>query len=310
VSAAFAIRAGLLYGGLFALGAILLAWGHRRRGIPRADRRRMWGKYGAYLLFTTTLLASALAAPGLFRALVAVGLLICLGELLAVGGSSAGSGAERRPAVRGAVLGLVLGTVIVLAALLGGEREFEVVSLVALTAALVVPVFSPGVASAVAAGSRTVAALVFIPFLGSRVLLPGNDATQLGRELAFFYMVILVGDGMAQVGGRLWGSRRGLAVSPGKSLEGAAVGVASAVAAGYWLRSGSPVAGAWGALACALALSLAGQLGDLVASGFKRWAGVKDYGSWLPGFGGLLDRFDSLILAAPVLHLARLWGQG
>jgi phosphatidate cytidylyltransferase len=89
------------------------------------------------------------------------------------------------------------------------------------------------------------------------------------------------------------------AVSPGKTIEGAVGGLAGAVlitlGIGLWL--GLPVVDA---LCLGVVLGAAGQLGDLGESKLKRWAGVKDSGALLPGHGGVLDRFDSLLVNAPL----------
>ncbi len=98
-------------------------------------------------------------------------------------------------------------------------------------------------------------------------------------------------------------------ISPGKSWEGAAAGLSAAAVLGVGL---GPLLGLTtpGALFFGVATSVASQLGDLFESAMKRGAGVKDSGTLLPGHGGLLDRFDGILFAAPVGYvLLRLWGR-
>ncbi|EEG76763.1 phosphatidate cytidylyltransferase [Dethiobacter alkaliphilus] len=92
------------------------------------------------------------------------------------------------------------------------------------------------------------------------------------------------------------------AVSPKKSVEGALGGM---LATGLILALLAPQLGLvrLPALILGLTLSVAGQLGDLAESALKRWANIKDSGSFLPGHGGVLDRIDSLLFAAPLAYL-------
>ncbi len=131
------------------------------------------------------------------------------------------------------------------------------------------------------------------------------------RAVLFLFLIVWGCDSFAYYTGKNFG-RRKLApvVSPNKTWEGAIGGFVGATligaAAGTWgaLPELGPVRGA---LAGALASS-AGQIGDLVKSLWKRGAGVKDSGVFLPGHGGFYDRIDSLLFAGPVVaaFVARL----
>ena len=128
-----------------------------------------------------------------------------------------------------------------------------------------------------------------------------------GTWLVFFPLVVTWAcDTFAMFGGRIFGGPKlSPVISPGKTRSGAAAGVAGAllVAVLFGLlvfpRAGIE-AGLGGLLLIAAALSVAGQVGDLAESLFKREAGVKDSGTLIPGHGGVLDRFDSLYFVIPV----------
>jgi phosphatidate cytidylyltransferase len=91
-------------------------------------------------------------------------------------------------------------------------------------------------------------------------------------------------------------------LSPGKTVEGAIGGLAGGILMGAALGGALLGAPVWGLVAGSVA-GTAGQLGDLFESAIKRELGVKDIGRALPGHGGVLDRFDSLLFAAPVMAL-------
>lgn len=91
-------------------------------------------------------------------------------------------------------------------------------------------------------------------------------------------------------------------LSPKKSIEGAVGGVLGSVVFcglfGYFLGGGM----LWECVIIGFVGSIAAQLGDLSASAFKRQMGIKDYGNLIPGHGGILDRFDSVLFTAPLIY--------
>ena len=124
--------------------------------------------------------------------------------------------------------------------------------------------------------------------------------------IAFLIATVQGSDVLQYVFGKLFGRHKvAPKVSPSKTWEGLIGGIASASLLGaalYWLTPFTPVqAGLMAALACIM-----GFFGGLVASAIKRDRGVKDWGHMIEGHGGMLDRADSLVFAAPVFfHIVR-----
>ncbi|HLP17368.1 MAG TPA: phosphatidate cytidylyltransferase [Bacteroidota bacterium] len=112
-------------------------------------------------------------------------------------------------------------------------------------------------------------------------------------------------DTMAYFGGRTMGRHKlFVRISPNKTWEGAVWGFVGAVAMMLVMRSlVLPYVAVHQAVVIGLIIGIFGQIGDLVESALKRDAGIKDSSSLIPGHGGVLDRFDSLIFTAPILYL-------
>ena len=109
--------------------------------------------------------------------------------------------------------------------------------------------------------------------------------------------------GAFAAGRAIGGPRLAPSISPGKTWAGVAGGLVAAAVAGGLVAAGTGRPVGMGALA-GLVLAMAAQAGDLAESAAKRRFGVKDSGRIIPGHGGLLDRLDGLVAAAPV---AALW---
>jgi phosphatidate cytidylyltransferase len=155
-------------------------------------------------------------------------------------------------------------------------------------------------------------AVVRLRGAGSTITLNSLSGTwnppELGRQLLLFTLVLVwVGDSAAYFAGHAFGrSKMTPHLSPNKTWEGAAANLLGALLValvfGYWVKIPPPHLFAMAALG-----SIAGQVGDLFESAFKRSAGVKDSGTLIPGHGGILDRIDALILAAPAVWYYFEW---
>lgn len=179
---------------------------------------------------------------------------------------------------------------------------------------LIVGTLQPLLTQDVKAGVRTFALAAFgfayLPLLlGHLVLihrwLPGGPG---------ILLVIALATALSDVGaftvGKLIGKHRlSPIISPNKTWEGV-IGNVLGAALGTWLLAFALPASLplWVSVLLPVLIAVGAVWGDLLESLIKRELGVKDAGNWLPGFGGLLDRADSLVVTTPLLyHIARLF---
>jgi phosphatidate cytidylyltransferase len=119
----------------------------------------------------------------------------------------------------------------------------------------------------------------------------------LGPQALPLFIAVSVADVAAWCGGRLVGGPRLSRLSPAKTWSGVLAGGAGGLGVLALCHAMTPI--------LAVAVVVGGPFGDLIESAVKRSAGVKDAGGWLPGFGGLLDRIDSLLVALLVAMVLR-----
>jgi len=130
-----------------------------------------------------------------------------------------------------------------------------------------------------------------------------NRMVPIGAWLVLFVVFAAwAADTGAYLIGRKWGSRRIAPVlSPGKTWEGTVAGIVWSLAMSVVM--GSLIAMPWvHIIILGIGIALISLVGDLAESSMKREIGIKDFGSLLPGHGGILDRFDGLLFVAPLFY--------
>ncbi len=153
-------------------------------------------------------------------------------------------------------------------------------------------------------------ALAFAAFypglLGAVIVLIASEPPRATESLLSFCVLAFSCDSAAWLVGMTLGKHRGIvAVSPNKSLEGFAGGMAASIGMAFACAAAFPSsfrAGWWELLLLGFLVGASVIIGDLFESALKRSAKIKDSGSAVPGRGGFLDSIDSLLLAAPVFY--------
>lgn len=167
-------------------------------------------------------------------------------------------------------------------------------------------------ARADARGARLAAGIPYVGLAAIALIWLRRDWTAGRANVLFLVLVVWASDIGAYLLGRwLGGPKLAASISPTKTWAGVAGGLLAAVAAGLGTARlmggdlGAPD-GLWHTARVAAGLGLMAQAGDLLESGIKRRFGVKDSGRLIPGHGGLLDRLDGLLTAAPAAAMLAL----
>ena len=149
-----------------------------------------------------------------------------------------------------------------------------------------------------------VLATTYVGMLGGSLIRLRNDFPEGSKLVFFLLLVVWLGDTGAYYTGRAFGKHKmSPRISPKKTVEGLAGGVLvsiiTAVVCHLTFFKEFPLLHA---IISGAVLSIAGVIGDLAESMWKRSAAVKDSGTLIPGHGGFLDRFDSIFFTAPILY--------
>jgi phosphatidate cytidylyltransferase len=144
---------------------------------------------------------------------------------------------------------------------------------------------------------------IYVPLLGSfaPLMLAGEQGA---ARVVTFLLIVVMNDVGGYVAGVLFGKHQmAPKISPKKSWEGFAGSVVFGIAAGIGMAVYGLGVPFWVGILLGVGLVAVGTCGDLIESMIKRDLGIKDMSSFLPGHGGVMDRLDSLLLAAPVAWL-------
>jgi phosphatidate cytidylyltransferase len=197
-------------------------------------------------------------------------------------------------------------TLIIMAAFILPELSVEMGVFVALLGIPASYVFSgKPLEDSLPSSAVAVLATMYVGMLGGSLIRLRNDFPEGWKLVFFLLLVVWLGDTGAYYTGRAFGRRKlSPRISPKKTIEGvmggAGASVSTAVVIHFTFFREFPL---HHAIIAGVILSFAGVVGDLAESMWKRSADVKDSGTLLPGHGGLLDRFDSVLFTAPILYV-------
>ena len=264
-----------------------------------ASKGGFWQKLGSYLLINLLFFILAWSSYNLYAASVVALGFCCMYE---VAGASRwckdGKGFFATPLWYASTCAVVISAFAVNIP----EMTFKIIVTIGIVHTIIASFFGDLRLLLNRAALAGISTLYFPLCLGCHLYLKYVDPT--GFLVIFYYVVVCATDSFGQITGTIFkGPKLAPLISPGKTVSGAIGGTVAAVVVALIIRKclpGTPVH--WVALA-GLVISLAAQIGDLVISTWKRFMGIKDFSENLGAHGGVIDRFDSMLLAASVFFI-------
>ncbi len=256
-------------------------------------RSNFWSRFKTLMVLTTLFIGAAVLGGVWWAALITVLLATAQGGLL----TASGLWSESRPA---SVLGLLGGLGLCVASHLFGLSGL---ALAAMASTLLLCAIARGLGKGWAHSFGLAGTLLYVGGLGGFIVVLEQSLGFPGVML--FLALVMLSDLGAYLCGKRYGrSKLAPRLSPGKTWEGLAGGLALAQFGLFVFGFLFPQLSHLQLVVAGMLVTLAALLGDLLASTIKRSLGLDDFSALLPGHGGVLDRFDGYLMAAPVVWWA------
>ncbi|MEB3197801.1 MAG: phosphatidate cytidylyltransferase [Candidatus Sericytochromatia bacterium] len=265
---------------------------------PTVLKTPLWVRLGTLLALAVAVFVPAFVSLQAWAGVVCVLVTVALAEFWAL--------LEKVGVAPHRLSGFLAGLALPVAAYLGGPAALLPALMAAFLLLATVTLLSRGEGTVLQRLAGAWLGVCYVGLLGAFWILI-HRAGGFGA-LVFFLMVVQLADVGGLMAGILGGRHKlAPALSPNKTWEGLAGSVLAAALAAWAFAFALPTHGLPLLCAVGVLLALAGLVGDLLASAFKRSGGLKDFGQVLPGHGGVLDRFDGYLFTAPIFWALLTW---
>ncbi|MCK4596183.1 phosphatidate cytidylyltransferase [candidate division WOR-3 bacterium] len=287
----------IVLGIIFTIGFFLIFFIERRKRKREPGISDLWKKYLSWVVIAPLILFTTYFGSPTFNIFVIVLIFLYLMEFFRLTKISEINVYKWE--------GRIFPVIILLTTLLKRKDLFYGMPMLVILVILCTPIFLRTTKRAVYQVSVTSLGVLYFGWMFGHLIL-------IQREFGFGAIVFLctliaINDIMCYTTGKLFGKKKLVPkISPGKTLEGSLGGLISVILLSLLFQYALPQFSYWQCMIIGVIISICGQMGDLVISVIKRDMHVKDSGSLVPGHGGMLDRFDSLIFSIPIYYFI-LW---